>query len=352
VQSNDRLRPGQKVVATRSSSQPAGRHPPAAASILALQRAVGNRAVVQRLMYGETKKKLFLPATYADQRLPWDGDRYLQARPTTAQDPTLIALVNRDGRVKEHLRKGMDLEALNEVEAFPDATLQTHGANLAEANAGQGLVNELRAVVIDHKRLMRHWHQTKYADPKSLDIRWVISSPDDFIPGRPDLGTVGTRVRAQIPGEQKGTTYWEYMCVLIALIKADGYGMVNRLTHTATTELEPAVQALQDYYLSNDVQFDDSSTRMQIMKEWGFELIFAGRSEWRDLPKHVPLKRGKYIFDIPGHTVQVDVERDLPMADKSLTNPKQCFTPQSEEDNYDQDELALPVTFIWAKSAG
>ncbi len=50
-----------------------------AASILALQRAAGNRAVVQRLLYSTENQNLVVPKSYGDQQLPWDGENYLEA---------------------------------------------------------------------------------------------------------------------------------------------------------------------------------------------------------------------------------------------------------------------------------
>ncbi len=108
---------------------------------------------------------------------------------------------------------------------------------------------------------------------------------------------------------------------------------------------------MNDYYMDRSVQFDDSSTRMQVMKEWGYKTLFTGTSAWADLPKHVALKRGNYIVDIPGHTVQVTVKKDMPKNDTVLTKLSQYFETHSELDNYDQkDELQQPVNLIWQKS--
>src|SRR4051794_13193444 len=142
---------------------------PDAASILALQRTAGNRAVVQRLFYNENQKTLGLPASYADQRLPWDGERYLQSRAAQPTDPKLIDLVTQDAAVKEHLRKGMNLDELQSARSFPDATLQTNVGNLADANAPAAVGAELQAVAVDRNRLIRHWSNAKYSDLTELD---------------------------------------------------------------------------------------------------------------------------------------------------------------------------------------
>ena len=125
---------------------------------------------------------------------------------------------------------------------------------------------------------------------------------------------------------------------------------MQRLTGQQVSALQPAIQALHDHYIEQGVQYDDSAARMQVMNDWGYKPMFSGQSAWGDLPKHVELKRGgKYIFDIPGHTVQVDVVRDMPKDGKTLANPTQFLSPQSEKDNYDKDEMKLVVNYIWSK---
>ena len=87
------------------------------------------------------------------------------------------------------------------------------------------------------------------------------------------------------------------------------------------------------------------------MKEWSYKAIFAGSSTQANLLNHVALKPGNYIVDIPGHTVQVTVHKDVPKNGTPLTKLNQYFTTHSELDNYDKkDELQLPVNFIWQKS--
>ncbi len=82
------------------------------------------------------------------------------------------------------------------------------------------------AAMVDHNRLLKHYPQVKYDSSDQLEVSWVMSSPNDFIAGKPDLPP-STSVRAKDPNASLGTTYWEYMCVLIAIIKSEGYGAVN-----------------------------------------------------------------------------------------------------------------------------
>jgi hypothetical protein len=322
-----------------------------AASILALQRAAGNRAVVQRLLYSTKNQNLVVPASYGDQRLPWDGENYLEERAVRPSDPTLADLATRDLAVRKHLMNGLDIknyEGLDKITPVADGSLAANGAKLAANNAAPGLAAQLQSVVVDPHRLIRHSPGTKYQNIDEPSISSVML-PTDFIPSPPDLGGQGVGVRTKIPKDPLGATYWEYMCVIIALVKADGYGTVKRLTGKQTNALQPAVQALNDYYLAKSVQFDDSSTRRQVMKEWGYNLIFSGNSEWQDLPAHVELKKANYIFDIPGHTVMVEIKQAMPRSATALAKLSDYFVPMSEKDNFDKDEFASPVTYIWAR---
>lgn len=221
---------------------------------------------------------------------------------------------------------------------------------MAERKAEQGTATELGKAAVDHRRLLNHYQLDRYDRAEDAEITWVVSTPGDFIPSAPDLPGARESVRSKIPGKKLGETYWEYMCVLIALVKSDGYGTVQRLTGQQVGTLQPAIQALHDHYIDLGVQYDDSAARTHVMNDWGYKAIFSGQSTWADLPKHVELKRGgKYIFDIPGHTVQVDVLRDVPKDGKPLANPKQFLSPQSEKDNFDKDETLVAVNYIWSK---
>ena len=71
-----------------------------AASILAFQRAAGNRAVVQRLLYSTKNQNLVVPKSYGDRQLPWDGENYLEERAVSHSDPTLADLATKDLAVR------------------------------------------------------------------------------------------------------------------------------------------------------------------------------------------------------------------------------------------------------------
>jgi len=320
---------------------------PRVEGLLALQRTAGNRAV-QRLIYNEGSASLYVPRSYADQRIAWDAP-YVGSRGVKAEDPTLLELSKRDGAVRDHIAHGMDVTKVAEMKPMADASMGTNARGLATPEAEKGTADQIQAVAPDPNRLLYRYGQELFGSPAELDVRLVMS-PSDYLPEKPDLGASGVSVRAPIPGKKLGETYWEYVCVLIALVKADGYTPVQRITGQAATGLQPAVQALHDHYVDQGVQYDDSSTRFRVMRDWGYRLIFAGRSSWAELPSHVELRRGgNYIFDIDGHTVKVDVHQNVERNGKPLANPSKVFEPQSEEDNYDQDEFAEDVLYIWSK---
>ena len=49
-------------------------------SLLGLQRAVGNRTVVQRLLYNDMNGKVMGPEAYANKPLAWNEDRGLRRK--------------------------------------------------------------------------------------------------------------------------------------------------------------------------------------------------------------------------------------------------------------------------------
>jgi hypothetical protein len=98
------------------------------------------------------------------------------------------------------------------------------------------------------------------------------------------------------------------------------------------------------------IQYDDSSTRFQIMGQWGFGMIFSGETNWLGVGKEVELAPGQYVFDIPGHTLLVTVKKPVGKDMAKNANFKDFFTPQSEKDNYALgDEHTKPVRYIWKK---
>src|SRR4051794_11632544 len=119
MRSSDRLR--RRDERTGHEPQPAAPSPaPDVASILALQRSAGNRAL-QRLMYNETASKLIAPDAYANQAVDYQNvTRSLAAH---ANDP--------QSDFSDHLRAGLHVDFLDGVQSYPETTLRTNVGKLA-----------------------------------------------------------------------------------------------------------------------------------------------------------------------------------------------------------------------------
>ena len=349
--SHDRLRRR----GAREGSEPVAEPPtrqPAAAEILALQQSAGNQAVIQRLMHNQADNKLSVPPAYADQRIGWDEKAKHVVRSTaTPTDPKLVELVKSSPTVKGHAVDGVGL-AFGEMTR--DANIKATAATLAADWAEPGTADALGEIAEDTYQVLRGFKGEKYGSAEEAKVAWA-QSPTDYLPGKPDLPAAGKSVKAAIPKHPESKTYWQYMCVLIALVKAEGLASVLTITKTkgaAPATLEAAIQTLHDYYMRKQqpIQYDDSSARATVMKEWGYTRIYSGLTAWEDLPKKTSLKAGTYIFDITGHTVLVKVKEDFERSADALADPTTVFEPDSDPGNYKPGtEFKKPVTGIYKK---
>jgi hypothetical protein len=330
--------------------------PPTPADLLELQRTSGNQAVgrmLSRLVYNRDTKAMHVPRSYADLKIPWDGRQYSEERDPRADDPTLEELVNRHPKeIKGHMAAGAQVTQVDRLVPFPDGEAPRAAKYMTGAEADQGTEAAIQQASLHHSRVLMHGREAKYYSQDGLDVRWMLL-PRDYIPQAPDLPKTGTSVHALIPHSKvAGATYWGFVCVLIALVKQEGEAEVARVTNKPVKGLDAAVQALHDHYTSLRVplQYDDTSTRFEVMQGWGYRMVFAGDVEWADLPLHVALKAGqKYIFDIKDHTVKVEVLQDVPKDGQRLAKPEQYFRAESDKQNYTKTELAQRVNYIWAK---
>jgi hypothetical protein len=336
---------------------------PDVSALLQLQRSAGNRAVVQRLLYDDKTHDVTVPKTYADKRLHWNGSE----QDPKAPEKTVLEIITGGGG-REHFQTGLGVGALGSVSALPDAQLGNDAAAMADPTAQAGTDAALRAAATDQYKLLHFWPQTLFYAPDEIAADLVLG-PDDYLPEPSDLPKQGVSVTSPQPGQavtqpkrrakneeaHAPKTYWEFMCVLIALLSADGnFAQVTQLTRLTPTSMIGAVQALHDYYMGQKVplQYDDTSTRRKVMTEWGYALKFAGRAAWTDLPQHVALSAGgKYIFDIKDHTVHVEVLQNID-AQTQIQDPKLFFKCNSDKKNYNRDEFAQPVQYIWTRSLG
>ena len=109
---------------------------PEIASVLALQRHAGNRAVA-RLMYSPKNTRLVVPQSFGSRRVPWE-DKKLRKGGAQPTDKTLAELANQDTVFREHLMRGMHVTSLSGVGVVPDAELQANAAKLDEARGRHG----------------------------------------------------------------------------------------------------------------------------------------------------------------------------------------------------------------------
>jgi hypothetical protein len=328
-------------------SQPPAREPALPRHrVLALQQSAGNQAV-QRLIYTQASQTLRVPKSYADKKLPWDGD-YMGSRAVKEDsDKTFLQIVNQKKEHLAHVAGGINVSKVAAVAAVEDAAMVEMAGQMATKKAAAGTAAALKAVVPDPDRVMIYpGPPTQYAEAGDIESHMILKAKD-FFPEKPDLPDAGAKVRDQIPGAIKGQLLWNLTCVLIALIKAEGHANVKTLTSKTTSTLDEGVQALHDYYRDEGVEYDDTSSRFQVMNKWGYKPIFSGKCRWEELPLHLELKAGRYIFDITGHTVMVDVLQDIPKADAPLATTKGYFTCHSDKDNYKINEFTKDVEYIW-----
>ena len=359
-----RLRRAERPRASEDVEHPEPSARPDVADLLALQRTAGNQAVIARLMLDQATNQVKIPQSYADRKVRWDGTK----QDSTAGERRVADVV----AVKpglEHFKEGLGVPHVAGVTTVADAALGLEGARTSDSSKQKGLGGRFKEAAVDHHRLLQHTSGEKTATLADATITPVMA-PEDFLPEAPDLPAAGVRLDStrkefeqqatQQGSKKKGKndaralpTYWEFMCVLIALLTVEGVDC-EKATAAADNKkpgsMLEAVQALHDEYMRRRVplQYDDSSARRKVMGEWGYSMHFAGRSGWKELPGRVTLAPGKYIFDIKGHTVAVDVLQAIGPKTK-IDKESDFFTCHSDSKNYDKNEFLEQVHYIWKK---
>ena len=250
--------------------------------MLALQRSIGNRALVQRLAWNTVNGNLAVPVDYASQRIPWDGT-YMLDREATEADETFSDLAGKDKPFQKAVQAGLELEWLGEVKAVTktasDKAAEAFVSKAMKDSAVPGdsavyskMVHDAAAAIVSHNQVLTVTPGEPLADIAAIrGASRLVRQPRDFLPEAPDLPGVGVDLATKIPsgGDKK---YWEYACVLIALYKAEGIAKVREVTGKPKVpdEARKAVQALHDYYVGEGVQSDDGAARNPVMKQWGY----------------------------------------------------------------------------------
>ena len=338
------------------SRQQAPAPAPDVASILALQRSAGNRAL-QRMLYVADAGKLSVPPAYGSQIVQWDDQNKRLRKParTDPTDKTLVKLAESNATFRDQLRKGMNVDKLETVEVADERAVNKATWEQAASPAKDALA-EARRVAPDQNRLLffrAAWD--KFTELTDLDVRWVLSAPDDFVPSKGDLIGADKPLSTWTGEGPRSNTGWKMACVLIALVKHEGNGFaakVHEITNETPTSDKDAVQKLHKYYAGRgNVQYDDTATRFEMMNRWGYDPIFTAGCAWADLPKHVALFRNKkYIFDIQGHTVVVRPNKDIPKDGSTIKDPTKVLEPDSLGENYARGtEFNEAIKFIWEK---
>lgn len=355
-------RPRRRVARTGSATADlpeTPRRPADLTGLLALQQSAGNRAVA-RLLIDDKSNDVKVPDSYANRTVKWDGTY----QDKDAPDRRVFDVITGGGG-RDAFMEGLGLNTLGSVRQVADATLGTAGARVASKGAKGDVGKTFKAAALDQHKLLHHYDANTFASVQEATIDLVMD-PEDFLPEAPDLPEAGkplTSVRKEFEHASVGAkkkkgksearalpTYWEFVCVLIALVEVGGLDAAKAKSGAKKTpgDVTEAVQSLHDHYMGRDVplQYDDSSARRKIMTEWGYSMIFSGRSAWTELPSRVALAAGKYIFDIKGHTVAVDVLKDIGPTTK-IDKESEYFKCHSDPKNYNKDEFKEQVHYIW-----
>jgi hypothetical protein len=337
---------------------------PVSDAMLALQRSVGNRALVQRLVYNATTGSLTVPTDYASQRIAWDG-QYMPEQPLPEQEKSFLEHYKKDEVFRGHVTRGLNLGYVNALNPASGDDIKSNAGMLVSPalqkdDAAPGdkavyakLVEEAAAAAVSHNQVLDR-PANRFKSASTLrEARRAVMRPKDFLPGAPDLPGVGVDLlTTEIPGDKDKSKYITYACVLFALLKDDGFAKAKDITKKQTfpSDLYQAVQALHDHYVGEDVQYDDGSVRNSVMTRWGYTMLWAGETDWDKLSAEISLQQGSYIFDITGHTVRVDVLQDVWLGTQ-IANPKAFFKPDSDSKNYTKDkEWKQKVMSIWKKA--
>ena len=325
-------------------------------ALLALQRSAGNQAVA-RLVHDKASKAVKVPKSYGDLKIPFDDKtKFALTRAPEDGDPTLSELVVKHKRdILDQMQTGLGVDRVSDMQVLEDAEM----LELANGLVGEGESNtaELRRLVRVnarmHARLLSVGTKQQFWDPGEA-AGDVVQLPGDYIAQEPDLPAKGTKLKDKdiVRSPVKGAKYWQYACVLIALVKQEGLEAVRRLLElkTAPKDLTAAVYALHDHYKEEGVEYDDGSSRRRVMGDFGYSMAFAGKSTWADLPTWMAFDTGKkYVFDITGHTVKVTPKHSIALGTRLTGTMKDHFTPESDIDNYTQDETTKTVEYVWIK---
>ncbi|MDA0164071.1 hypothetical protein OM076_27610 [Solirubrobacter ginsenosidimutans] len=339
----------------RDEEQPRSQTTPAA-NVLALQSAAGNRAVIQRLMYSGAHNQLAVPDTFGGLSAKWnDALGYVDE---TSESKTVRDLWDGGSqKFRKALKIGLGVDELHSLRTVPVTDLRAEAATYSDNPDDAGITKALSDSAAAHDRLFK----PPLADP--LDTRTKVAKAisylpqfKDLLPGAPDLPRAGESVMDEIPGteDERGVRklYWTRTCVLIALYKNEGIDFTRGIIggdEEVEDEVHTVVQKLHDKYIGAGIEYDDTATRLTVMNEWGYKMIFSGNTPWNKLSHSANFVPGKrYIVDIEGHTVKMRVKKAVPPK-VDLEPVDEYFECDSDKQNYNTSEFLKKVLAVWQK---
>ncbi len=132
---------------------------------------------------------------------------------------------------------------------------------------------------------------------------------------------------------EEGETYKgiELICTLIAIAKSETGEKIRTVTgKKSSNENVELYRILNEYfYKDKGIRYDESSEVSKVLSEFEYKLLWNGDSSFQNITSNLSsaLKAGKsYILGIEGHTVAVDMKKDL--------NPGDALTSEAEILNY------------------
>jgi hypothetical protein len=323
------------------------RPPEAALGILALQRSAGNRAVARLL---EREQTLHAPASWLDNETASGADRATLRHLYTTRPADLTG----------GLAASLPLPGLGAIMETEPGDVRNQllfdmkkPVGKGEGRVEQQFVAHAKRVLASHTDLMS---LGPGIDPNAPPQARKIMRPLDLMPGENDLEGIS---------DQELKVKW---CALIALFKSEGKEAIRaflkdkvdkegwkpgRLPGAADPDIDYWRAMHAYFYTFKRVEYDDTSSKMTIMRPFGYRLKFVGPTSFDQLWR-AQLQAGRYIVDIarPGHTMMTRVQDDftapLP-ANKQLSDVFEFFNEGSNYSHPIHVTLAAQVINIWEK---
>jgi|GEM_PF-5920176 len=294
------------------------------ASVLHLQRAIGNRAVGQILAArGETAQKSDRQsdrsAAAPVQRMIELGDKLYYS--TEAIKLQLPGKKDKDAELGEWRANagglsGMDLTNVQNAYAIP-------GMNVATATEGNALNGKVDSGATIYQ----------YAS---------LSQMNGFLrllqQGIPESTTLMPRPKDMLDEERDLTLKYDQgkACVLQALINL---GIKNP---ELGSEQQDDPKAWHTHYVKNNIMYDDDTVIYKIYTGFGLQMVLNSRTPWRNLSQKT-FTPGEYIFTTPGHNFAVLVH--------DSENPAERYEPKDKPQNivtsYEPDRT---ISYAWRYS--